>query len=173
MKCFLLFTAINIITTCNSFGEIFFRYTSRQLVNKFRPSIDYTSDKIRKYEYGSQDRNYWVSSNRNLHKALKYAKLRDDKCLYLGWIPNTNPKIANLAEADYPYIFVFLDIESQNILRLTHIIQNPCIQIKMDLGIFKKDLQEFTDNIGIYLDISQLKDFDDGRWYLDFIHSRS
>jgi hypothetical protein len=173
MKYVLSLIAINIIAVCNSFEVTFLRYTSKQLIDKLRPSIEYTTTQIRKYEYGSQDISYWISCNGNLHKALKYAKLRDDKCLYLGWIPNKNPKIANLAEADYPYIFVFLDIESPNILRLTHIIQNPSIQIKMDLGIFKKDLQEFTDNIGIYLDILPLKDFDNGRWYLDFIHSRS
>ena len=173
MKYFFILNVINIITICNSFGETFLRYTSKQLIHTFRPSIDYTTNQIRKYEYGSQEQEYWVSSNTNLHKALKYAKLRDDKCLYLGWIPNTNPKMPNLAETDYPYIYVFLDIESQNILQLTHIIRNPSIQIEMDLGIFKKDLQEFTDNIGIYLDISQLKEFDNGRWYLDFIHSRS
>lgn len=172
MNFFLFFTTI--ITTCNSFSEQFLRYTKPQLFSKMRPMIDYTSERIRQLDYGTSEREHWLSSNRNLHKSLKYAKLRSDKCLYLGWMPTSDMQHdANCAEIDTPYIFVFLDIESQNILRLTHIIQNPCIQIKMDLGRFKKDLQEFTDNIGIYLDISQLKDFDDGRWYLDFIHSRS
>ena len=91
----------------------------------------------------------------------------------LGGCPIVIYNTQTLAEIDTPYIFVFLDIESQNILQLTHIVQNPCIQVNIDYGLFKKQLQQFTDNVGIYLDISQLKKFDNGRWYLDFIHSRS
>ena len=70
-------------------------------------------------------------------------------------------------------MYIFLDIESVNILQITHIVQNPYVNVKIDFSLFKKNLIEFTDNIGIYLDISQLKQYDDGRWYLDFIHTRS
>lgn len=171
MKFFLFFTTI--LTTCNSFTEKFLRYTTPQLFIKLKPMIDYTSEKIRQFDYGTLEREHWLSCNHNLHKSLKYAKLRNDKCLYLGWMPNSNIQYSNSAEIDTPYIFVFLDIESQNILQLTHIVQNPCIQVNIDYGLFKKQLQQFTDNVGIYLDISQLKKFDNGRWYLDFIHSRS
>tara|TARA_B100001094_G_scaffold128615_1_gene124654 strand:+ start:11284 stop:11511 length:228 start_codon:yes stop_codon:yes gene_type:complete len=72
-----------------------------------------------------------------------------------------------------PKIFIFLDIESENVLVVTHIIQNPFIENNIDIPLFKKHLMEFTDNIGIYLDISKLKDFEDKRWYLDFVHMRS
>ena len=72
-----------------------------------------------------------------------------------------------------PKLYIFLDIESENVLVVTHIIENPLIKNNIDIQLFKKHLIEFTDNIGIYMDISKLKEFEDKRWYLDFVHSRS
>lgn len=161
MRKFLLLLLIHMSHT---FSEPFLRYTTPQIIEHFNPFITHTSKKIRNNQYGTKEREFWQKSNRNIHSAIKYAKLRNDKCLYLGWATDA---------AAQPLMYIFLDIESTNILQITHIIQNPCIEIQVDFSLFKNNLIEFTDNIGIYLDISQLKDYDEGRWYLDFIHSRS
>ena len=167
-------TLFLLLNNCFAFNKMFFRYTTPQIINHFKPFITYTASKIRNNTYGSIERTHWEKTNRNIHSAIKYAKLRNDKCLYLGWSPESLTIVENNYDnTDAPFMYIFLDIESVNILQITHIVQNPYVNVKIDFSLFKKNLIEFTDNIGIYLDISQLKQYDDGRWYLDFIHTRS
>ena len=150
-------TLFLLLHNCFAFNKMFFRYTTPQIINQFEPFVTYTASKIRNNTYGSIERSHW-----------------DDKCLYLGWSPESLTIVENNYDnTDAPFMYIFLDIESVNILQITHIVQNPYVNIKIDFSLFKKNLIEFTDNIGIYLDISQLKQYDDGRWYLDFIHTRS
>jgi len=165
---FSLIVFLSIIKFSNSFSNFFYRYNPSQIIEEFNPLITHSATQIKSYKYGSSNQKHWLSINRNLHKSIKYTKLRGDKCLYIGWDSNANH---NTIES--PQIYTFLDIESQNILVITHIIKNPCFKDNIDIQLFKKHLIEFTDNIGIYLDISQLKYFEDKRWYLDFVHMRS
>tara|TARA_Y100000768_G_C23986213_1_gene688995 strand:- start:294 stop:797 length:504 start_codon:yes stop_codon:yes gene_type:complete len=164
--CFLLL--FSIIKLSNSLSNFFYRYNPSQIVKELNPLIQHSVTQINLHKYGSLNQKHWLSINRNLHKSIKYTKLRGDKCLYIGW---DNNYIQNTIEC--PKIYIFLDIESENILVVTHIIQNPLIKNNIDIQLFKKHLIEFTDNIGIYLDISKLKEFEDKRWYLDFVHTRS
>jgi len=158
----------SILKFSNSFSNFFYRYNPSQIVEELNPLIEYSVTQINLHKYGSLNQKHWLSINRNLWKSVKYTKLRGEKCLYLGWDYESNK---NTIES--PKIYVFLDIESENILVITHIIQNPCFENNIDIQLFKKHLIEFTDNIGIYLDISNLKNFEDKRWYLDFVHTRS
>jgi len=158
----------SILKFSNSFSNFFYRYNPSQIVEELNPLIEYSVTQINLHKYGSSNQKHWLSINRNLWKSVKYTKLRGEKCLYLGWDYESNK---NTIES--PKIYIFLDIESENILVITHIIQNPCFENNIDIQLFKKHLIEFTDNIGIYLDISNLKNFEDKRWYLDFVHTRS
>tara|TARA_B100000902_G_scaffold269264_1_gene255202 strand:+ start:6171 stop:6674 length:504 start_codon:yes stop_codon:yes gene_type:complete len=158
----------SILKFSNSFSNFFYRYNPSQIVEELNPLIEYSVTQINLHKYGSLNQKHWLSINRNLWKSVKYTKLRGEKCLYLGWDYESNK---NTIES--PKIYIFLDIESENILVITHIIQNPCFENNIDIQLFKKHLIEFTDNIGIYLDISKLKNFEDKRWYLDFVHTRS
>lgn len=158
----------SILKFSNSFSNFFYRYNPSQIVEELNPLIEYSVTQINLHKYGSLNQKHWLSINRNLWKSVKYTKLRGEKCLYLGWDYESNK---NTIES--PKIYIFLDIESENILVITHIIQNPCFENNIDIQLFKKHLIEFTDNIGIYLDISNLKNFEDKRWYLDFVHTRS
>jgi len=147
----------------------FVKYNHIEIINIFENYVQYTNNKLLNSKYGSEERNYWHSSNRNCHIGIRHAKLKENKCIYLGW--NYNEEINN--EDNYIKIipfYIFLDIESMNIIRLVNIISNPHLNSEdYSVKIFKKELLDFVNNIGIYLDFSELKNIDNGKWYLNMI----
>ena len=104
---------------------------------------------------------------------MKYATLKQRKCIYLGWTPlkdTTYTSHTHYTEhnVDIPVVFIFFDIENVNTLRISHIVKNPCNNMLVDSKLLKTHIEELSFNIGIQLDMSHLKDYDGGRWYLDF-----
>ena len=51
-------------------------------------------------------------------------------------------------------------------LLLQRIYYNPTIDIDIEVDLFRQDLVELADGSNQTLDITPLKQFDNGRWYL-------
>tara|TARA_Y100000389_G_C17338278_1_gene451852 strand:- start:94 stop:675 length:582 start_codon:yes stop_codon:yes gene_type:complete len=170
-----------------AFESRFVIYNPIEIRNLFKTFVVYTHQKKQQYQYGSQDYSLWTKSNQNIHDSITFSKRRENKSVYLGWIPQYNEDIYNIygspllrenididktTKSDLRRVaqcFVFLNIESQNTISIPYIIQNPIINsITVDLRILKEDILTLTEPNNINLDLSPLKQFDSGRWYLDF-----
>ena len=66
------------------------------------------------------------------------------------------------------YFIVCEAISSNNTLQAKKILCNPTIDLNIDLKLLKAHLLNFTKEYNITLDLSQLKTYDSGRWYLVF-----
>lgn len=155
------------IINCTNALTQFVKYTHIEVIKRLENYAQYTTDKIHKSKYGSEECSFWHSSNINIHSGIKHAKIKEDKCLYLGW------KTAGLytnSDSELIPILIFLDIESANIIKLVNIITNPYIDAdNYSIKLFKEHLLDFVNNIGIYFDFSELKNIDNGKWYLNMI----
>lgn len=173
--------SFTILCQCN--GSNFLRYTSSQIINTFKPFVEYTHTKASSSKFGSEDSFLWKRTNRNIHSAIKYAKLKSDKALYIGWVPLNDADVLNaygFPESDVdinyndcnlPLLFIIFNIESTNQLSISQIIPNPCLNsIHVDLRILKAHMRDITNQTGIHIDISNLKTYNGGRWYWNFIH---
>lgn len=169
----------------HAFESRFVIYNPTEIRNLFKTFVVYTHQKKGQYKYGSQEYSLWTKANRNIHDSIKFSKLREEKTIYLGWIPQYNEYIYKLYGSPLlrenikdttksslrkvAQCFVFLNIESESTLSIPYIIQNPIIySINVDLSILKEDVNTLVASNNIDLDISPLKHFDSGRWYLDF-----
>jgi len=148
----------------------FVKYNHIEIINIFENYVQYTNNQLLNSKYGSEERNYWHSSNKNCHAGIRHAKMKENKCIYLGWNCNdSNENDENTYNRIIPF-YIFLDIESMNIIRLVNIISNPHLDSNdYSIKLFKKELLDFVNNIGIYLDFSELKNIDSGKWYLNMI----
>jgi hypothetical protein len=125
-------------------------------------------NKCKNHEY-----NYWHHSNKMTHVCLKYSKLREDKAIYLG----INCEFVNkeLLESDIdeyidegysiPNLFVILEYHYFHTLKIKKILMNPSKNI--DTKIIKDLINDIQSKNKLNIDISELKEFDSGRWYLD------
>ena len=72
-----------------------------------------------------------------------------------------------------PTYFIFIEPNDQtNTLIIQKIINNPTIDIDIDVSELKKDLVSMAKDINATLDFNPLKSFDNGRWFLILSESK-
>ena len=108
-------------------------------------------------------------NNKNNSLYLGWVPLRDDRLL-AKYYKNISKKIDFETNVkNVPLYFIVCEaISSNNTLQAKKILCNPTIDLNIDLYLLKAHLLNFTKEYNTTLDLSQLKTYDSGRWYLVF-----
>ena len=105
-------------------------------------------------------------------KIIENAKI--DR-VFFGWTPlseksykvtrNDNDEEMVKVE-NIPLYFIFVKVAKDSRMIIEKIVHNPSIDVDIDPVIMKKHLQFLANESGTKLDVSPLKEYDNGRWYL-------
>ena len=101
---------------------------------------------------------------------------------YLGWVPlksekrlkyyykNITKKIDfDVLVQNVPLYYIICEFEPNNrSLAVKKILNNPIIELQIDLNLLKYDLLDLVKLYNISLDLLPLKTYDYGRWFLTF-----
>ena len=170
------------LLACSSFALSPNMITFTQLnANHIKSIFDmlqqYSSNRAKKISAIS-DRNMFVSMSQLLREGNIYASMHEES-VFLGWTPlkddarmsmekrpNRNDNVG-VAYRKTPLYFVFLEeIYATGTLLVNRIYYNPTIDMDVDMDYLITDLNALASSANQSLDITPLKLFDNGRWYL-------
>ena len=106
--------------------------------------------------------------------------MKNDSTIYLGWTPLNKDNImirysnkpvrndnSDISFRKVPLYFIFLEPKNKA-LSVTRIIQNPSIEMKINIKLIRKHLEELAEASNTKLNLSPLLLYDSGRWYFEF-----
>ena len=139
----------------------------------------YANNKINQTQ-GIEKRMYQGMAT-NIRNGKYYAsKNKDNESTYLGWTPlnkdnimirYSNKPVRNdnndINFRKVPLYFIFLEPNDTQ-LSVTRIIQNPSIQVKINIKLIRKHLEELAEVSNTNLNLLPLLLYDSGRWYFEF-----
>ncbi len=168
-----------------SLEHVFTRHTPFQMKIICKSLHEYAI--IKSSELSGTDKFMFEGFAKNLHDSLNIINKSNTNRVIFGWIPlndnaysdhkiirNDNEPI--IESEKIPLYFIFVEISSDNKLIIEKIIHNPSIDSNIELGFMKEHLQILAKESDTELDVSPLKDDDNGRWYLilsDIINFKS
>tara|TARA_B100000902_G_C26886494_1_gene705193 strand:- start:37 stop:663 length:627 start_codon:yes stop_codon:yes gene_type:complete len=158
---------------------IFTKHSYNQILDMFDILQDYSNNKINQTE-GIEKRMYQGMAT-NIRNGKYYAsKNKDNESTYLGWTPlnkdnimirYSNKPVRNdnndINFRKVPLYFIFLEPNDTQ-LSVTRIIQNPSIQVKINIKLIRKHLEELAEVSNTNLNLLPLLLYDSGRWYFEF-----
>tara|TARA_Y100000389_G_scaffold148109_2_gene147170 strand:+ start:18099 stop:18635 length:537 start_codon:yes stop_codon:yes gene_type:complete len=155
-------------------GCVFNIFNHKHLICELQKGVDYTHQMSHRFDYFSPEAEFYRGVNRDIHKGINYARFKTDKVLYLGWTPLKDPNILNTYkypkttlkdfDVNTPYLYLFLDIMSEDTLTLSHIIENPYIDCNVDLVFLRSHMEQYTFDNNIEVDTNPLKK-QKSHWY--------
>ena len=158
---------------------IFTKHSYNQILDMFDILQDYSNNKINQTQ-GIEKRMYQGMAS-NIRNGKYYAsKNKDNESTYLGWTPlnkdnimirYSNKPVRNdnndINFRKVPLYFIFLEPNDTQ-LSVTRIIQNPSIQVKINIKLIRKHLEELAEVSNTNLNLLPLLLYDSGRWYFEF-----
>ena len=122
---------------------------------------------------------------KRLADGAKYAEMLKDRAVYMGWCPynkyHQNIPIINndndedMEVYDIPLYFIFLEpkqvtnVENNTTdVFVEKIIKNPSIDVDINPKTMYTHFKDLENKSNMNLDLSKLKYFDSGRFYLEF-----
>lgn len=168
-----------------SLEHVFSRHTPFQMKIICKSLHEYAI--IKSSELSGPDKFMFEAFAKNLYDSLDIINESSSNRVIFGWIPlnddtysqhkitrNDNEPI--IESEKIPLYFIFVKVSSDNKLIIEKIIHNPSIDSNIELGFMKEHLQILAKESETELDITPLKDNDNGRWYLilsDIINFKS
>tara|TARA_Y100000996_G_C22426047_1_gene603550 strand:+ start:272 stop:898 length:627 start_codon:yes stop_codon:yes gene_type:complete len=163
----------------NTPDYIFSKHRYDQILDMFDILQEYSNNKINQTQ--GVDRRMYQGMSTNLRNGQYYAtRMRDEDSTYLAWTPLNKDNImirysnkpvrndnADISFRKVPLYFIFLESKEKE-LCVTRIIQNPSIQVNINIKLIRKHLEELAETSNKKLNILPLLLYDSGRWYFEF-----
>lgn len=163
----------------NTPDYIFTKHRYDQILDMFDILQEYSNNKINQTQ--GVDKRMYQGLATNLRNGQYYAtRMKDDDSTYLGWTPLNKDNImirysnkpvrndnSEISFRKVPLYFIFLEPKEKE-LCVTRIIQNPSIQVKINIKLIRKHLEELAEVSNKKLNILPLLLYDSGRWYFEF-----
>ena len=176
----LLFTNNVCLQVPERIHDSFIKYDKKSML-KIIPNIyKYIDSESETFDYNRKE---MLDNYKSIYKnACMYLLNNKNNSLYLGWVPLRNDTLLqkyykNISKKiefetnvkNVPLYFIICEaISSNNTLQAKKILYNPTIELNIDLNLLKTHLLNFTNEHNTTLDLSLLKTYDSGRWYLIF-----
>jgi hypothetical protein len=158
---------------------IFIKHTHDQVLCMFDILQDYSNNIINHTD--GIDKRMYQGMATNLRNGKYYAsKMKDESTTYLGWTPLNKDDImvkysnkpvrndnSDISFRKVPLYFIFLEPKNKE-LYVTRIIQNPSVEVKINIKLIRKHLEELAETSNTKLNLSPLLLYDSGRWYFEF-----
>lgn len=173
--------------TPKTIDRAFLRHTSDQIDGIFDILYKYsceksdTTDGVVKENFANMGQNLW--------KGLEYIKKRKDNTIYLGWTPFLNDNtldcevlrndnhvvfqdtVSEINHAELPLYFVFLEVMKENkTISVERVYHNPSLDIQISPSLLKAHLECLAIDSNVSIKFSNLRYYDFGRWYLEFVY---
>ena len=160
-------------------NRVFTRHGPTQMSTICEVLIEYSKRKSQ--ETLGSDKKMFETMCTQLVNAKDFIRNENSQsCIYFGWTPakehniktTTEPPVRNdntgLEGYEHiPLYFVFVKVVSKTRqLVIEQIVYNPSIQMNIDPCLMKHHLHALAQDSNTTLDISPLKTYDNGRWYL-------
>jgi len=163
----------------NTPDYIFSKHRYDQILDMFDILQEYSNNKINQTQ--GVDKRMYQGMSTNLRNGQYYAtRMKDDDSTYLAWTPLNKDNImirysnkpvrndnADINFRKVPLYFIFLESKEKE-LCVTRIIQNPSIQVNINIKLIRKHLEELAEVSNKKLNILPLLLYDSGRWYFEF-----
>jgi len=163
----------------NTPDYIFSKHRYDQILDMFDILQEYSNNKINQTQ--GVDKRMYQGMSTNLRNGQYYAtRMKDDDSTYLAWTPLNKDNImirysnkpvrndnADISFRKVPLYFIFLESKEKE-LCVTRIIQNPSIQVNINIKLIRKHLEELAEVSNKKLNILPLLLYDSGRWYFEF-----
>lgn len=163
----------------NTPDYIFSKHRYDQILDMFDILQEYSNNKINQTQ--GVDKRMYQGLSTNLRNGQYYAtRMKDDDSTYLAWTPLNKDNImirysnkpvrndnADISFRKVPLYFIFLESKEKE-LCVTRIIQNPSIQVNINIKLIRKHLEELAEVSNKKLNILPLLLYDSGRWYFEF-----
>ena len=158
---------------------IFIKHTHNQVLGMFDILQDYSSNMINETKGINKRMHQGMATN--LRNGKYYAsKMKDEETTYLGWTPLNKDDImvkysnkpvrndnSDISFRKVPLYFIFLEQKNTG-LYVTRIIQNPSVEVKINIKLIRKRLEELAELSNTTLNLAPLLLYDSGRWYFEF-----
>ena len=159
----------------------FLKHETYHMTPVFESVIKYLSKESLTADYNSKE---MIDTYKNIYKdACVYLfknKSNDKNTTYLGWVPLYNAallakyyrNISKKIDFDVnikhvPLYYLICEAKSdENKLQVRKILYNPAIESNIDMLLLKDDLYDLANIMNTTLDLSHLKKYDNGRWYI-------
>jgi len=154
--------------------RIFSRHTPLQLSVIFDVLTDYASTKSL-HSSGSDKKMYTTISRQLREGKISIDTSSHENDMFLGWTPLKYIKDVQPLKNDnsgtrydnIPIYFIFATIAPYNKkITVEKIFYNPTIEVDIDPALMKCHLIDLAKQSDTTLDLSKLKDYDNGRWHL-------
>lgn len=163
----------------NTPDYIFSKHRYDQILDMFDILQEYSNNKINQTQ--GVDKRMYQGMSTNLRNGQYYAtRMRDEDSTYLAWTPLNKDNImirysnkpvrndnADISFRKVPLYFIFLESKEKE-LCVTRIIQNPSVQVNINIKLIRKHLEELAEASNKKLNILPLLLYDSGRWYFEF-----
>lgn len=184
--CLFVYTSVS-LTPKTNIDKAFMRHTYNQIDNIFDILYQYSCEKSGAESGIAKER--FVGMGQNLWKCKQYINKRKDDMVYLGWTPLLNDNtldyevlrndnnivvqdtVSKIDHAKLPLYFVFLEVMKENkTINVEKIVHNPSLDIKIPPRLLKSHLECLAVDSNVSIDFSNLRFYDSGRWYLEFLY---
>tara|TARA_Y100000389_G_scaffold196477_1_gene229455 strand:+ start:3010 stop:3564 length:555 start_codon:yes stop_codon:yes gene_type:complete len=174
---------LSLKTPSSKVDNIFTRHSSYQMEIIVDTLYKYACDKNKDATYDG-DKGMFNDIAHNLWNVKGYIEKRQDKAVYLGWTPlcatpdkilktftiSRNDNADDVTFNKIPLYFIVLEPKN-NTIYVEKIVHNPSIDIDINPYFIKEHLSELSKEANTSLDLTHLKFYDSGRWYLSFNHN--
>lgn len=167
--------------------HVFRKVSHTEVINTFKVLKIFSLSKSGAEGIYRTDQEYFQNCASLLDKGISFVKATEDKCMYLAWTPyapmynkslefdETALIIRNDCQGtDYkliPLYYVILTNRDDKI-EIDRIFPNPAIEVRIDLKLLKKQLDQLTELSGIPICFDKLRHYDNGRYYFEFLKDR-
>jgi len=158
----------------STIDKVFTRHTPMQISVIFDVLTDYATTKA--LDSSGSDKKMYKSISKHLREGkVSIDTSTHETHLFLGWTPLKYIKEIQPFKNDntgtsyehVPIYFIFATIAPYNKkIIVEKIFYNPTIQVDIDPTLMKYHLIDLAKQSNTTLDLSKLKDYDNGRWHL-------
>ncbi len=156
-----------------SLENVFTRHTPFQMKVICEELYEYAS--VRSAGLYGTEKFMFETIAKNLKDSLKIIENAKIDRVFFGWTPlseksykvtrNDNDEEMVKVE-NIPLYFIFVKVTPDSRMIIEKIVHNPSIDVDIDPVIMKEHIKFLANESGTKLDVSQLKEDDNGRWYL-------
>lgn len=176
----LIFTTNISLNIPEKIHTAFLKHDTSHVRVLFENMYRYIDSKSEKLDYNHQE---MMSTYKTIYKdACVYLLNNKNNSVYLGWVPLKNETLLlkyykNITKKidfeinikNVPLYYIICESNSlNNTLQIKKILNNPTIDLNIDMTLLKDDLFNLAEQYNTTLDLSYLKTYDNGRWFLTF-----
>jgi len=167
--------------------NVFRSVTHTEVINTFKALKIFSLSKSSAENIYKTDQEYFQHCANLFDKGISFVKSTENKCMYLAWTPYA-PMYNKSFEFDETCLIIRNDCEgtdfklvplyyviltnSEDKIEIDRIFPNPAIEVRLDLKLLKKQLDQLTELSGIPINYDKLRYYDNGRYFFEFLKER-